>query len=63
LSTDSNEKVTAIEVKWTNQLRPIDLKTLKQFHDAIVVTKTSPSGFSDDIHFIPVYQFLIEYKF
>lgn len=56
----AHEKVTAIEVKWTNQTRQLDLKTLKQFHNAIVVTKTSQSGFSDGIKFLPIYRFLVE---
>lgn len=55
-----NENVTAIEVKWTNQSRPVDLKTLKQFYKALVVTKTSHEGFSDGIQFMPIYQFLME---
>ena len=55
-----NENVTAIEVKWANQTRPIDAKTLKQFRNAIVVTKTPQSGLSDGVQFIPVYLFLME---
>lgn len=54
-----HDKVTAIEVKWTNQLRPMDLKTLKQFKHAIVLTKTFDTGHSDNVHFMPVYRFLM----
>ena len=57
----ANEKVTAIEVKWTNQTRQVDLKTLKQFHNAIVVTKTAQNGFSDGVQFLSIYQFLVEH--
>lgn len=55
----THDKVTAIEVKWANQLRSMDLKTLKKFKNAIVLTKTSDSGYSDNIHFMPVYRFLM----
>lgn len=57
-----HDNVTAIEVKWTNQLRSMDLKTLKQFNNAVVLTKLSDTGYSDNIHFMPVYRFLMQQK-
>lgn len=57
----ADEKVTAIEVKWTNQVRPVDLKTLKQFRHALVVTKTLQSGFSDAVQYLPIGEFLVDY--
>ena len=50
----------SIEIKWSNQLRPSDLKMLKQFKNAIILGKGSAVGMIDDIQAIPVYQFLYQ---
>lgn len=55
--TDSGYQ--AVEVKWANQIKPSDLKMLKQFNNAMIVTKNT-SGKIDDIISIPVSQFLYE---
>ena len=51
--------VYAVEVKWSTQLRPNDLKMLKQFPNSIIVTKSPQSGIMDGIPVMPVWQFLI----
>lgn len=53
-----HDKIIAIEVKWANQIRPVDLKTLKQFANPVLLTKTSNTGHYDGIDMLPVYQFL-----
>lgn len=55
------EIVQAIEVKWSHQIRPADLKTLKQFKHAIVVSKSLASGDHEGILSQPVCQFLYEF--
>lgn len=55
-----NKRVRAIEVKWANKLLPSDLKTLKQFKNSLITTKTSGSGTIEGIEVIPVYQFLFD---
>lgn len=57
-----NNKIEAIEIKWTNQLRPNDLKMLKQFNNTIILQKLPHSGHVDDIKVMPVYQFLYDIK-
>jgi len=55
-----NDTVKAIEVKWSNSIRPVDLKMLKQFKDSLVLRKNASTGETDGIKSQPVYQFLYE---
>lgn len=59
-----SNKTIAVEVKWANQVRPADLKMLqqmvKQCQDVILLSKTTNTGYSEGIHFLPVYQFLVK---
>jgi len=48
----------AIEVKWAEQIRPIDLKTLKQFKHAVLLTKQPHAGTYEHITSQSVYEFL-----
>ncbi len=50
----------ALEVKWTSQLRPMDLKNLKQFSHSTILTKSLSSGKMESIPSMPIYQFLYE---
>ena len=51
--------IQAIEVKWSEQLRPADLKTLHHFKDhSLILTKHPHSGILENIKTLPVYQFL-----
>jgi predicted AAA+ superfamily ATPase len=50
----------AIEVKWSQQLRPNDFKTLKQFKHRLILGKTPAEGVIDGTLSMPVYQFLNE---
>lgn len=50
----------AIEIKWSNQLRPNDLKTLKQFKNGLILGKAPQVGSIDDIQVLPVYRFLYQ---
>ncbi|HVV69269.1 MAG TPA: ATP-binding protein [Gammaproteobacteria bacterium] len=53
-----SQKIQAIEVKWSEQLRPIDLKILKQFKNSLILTKMAYSGVVKEIKSLPVYEFL-----
>lgn len=54
-----DKKTTAIEVKWSEQLRPADLKMLRQFkNNSLILTKNIHSGILENIKTKPVYQFL-----
>ena len=55
-----NKTVQAIEVKWSNKLRDNDLKTLKQFKNAVILTKQGVKGKMDDVRTIPVQQYLYD---
>jgi predicted AAA+ superfamily ATPase len=50
--------IQAIEVKWSNQLRPNDLKTLKQFKNSLILGKNPETGTIENIKVMPVYHFL-----
>jgi len=50
----------ALEVKWSEQIRPNDLKTLKQFKNSCILGKKSMSGKVDGITSLPVYQYLYD---
>lgn len=43
-----------VEVKWTNQIRPNDLKQLKKYPYAKLLTKTAQIGMFDTIHTEPI---------
>ncbi len=50
----------AIEVKWAEQIRPVDLKMLKQFSKSIILTKMLREGSVDQIKSMPVCRFLYD---
>lgn len=54
----TGKTLQAIEVKWSTQLRPNDLKTIKQFKNSLILGKTLQSGMIDHIQAAPVYRFL-----
>lgn len=56
-----NNNVQAIEVKWRSQLRPTDLKTLKQFKDNLILVRQPHEGLLEDIPVRAVYKFLYEH--
>lgn len=53
-----NKKINAIEIKWTNQVRPNDLKMLKHFKNSLILGKSIRHGTEDDITLMPVFQFM-----
>ncbi len=55
----NNKQYQAIEVKWANQIKPADLKTLQHFKDSIILTK-GQVGKVDGVTAIPVYQLLFD---
>lgn len=59
--TYHDRKIEAIEVKWANQLRPSDLKTLKHFDNAIILKKSPGAGTIESIDAVPVYQWLYDH--
>jgi predicted AAA+ superfamily ATPase len=55
------DKLTyAIEVKWSKQIRLADLKTLKQFKNNLILTKSTETGVIDTIKCMPIYKFLYQ---
>ena len=52
--------IQAIEVKWSEQLRPSDLKILKQFNNSVILTKNAQEGKIDHIKSMPVLEFLLK---
>lgn len=53
-----NQKIKAIEVKWNNQIRPNDLKTLKHFKNSLILSKGVRQGVEDGVEVMPLCQFL-----
>lgn len=55
------KKITALEVKWSTQLRPADIKMLRNYKDhSLILTKNIHSGSFENIKTAPVYQFLYQ---
>lgn len=50
--------IQAIEVKWAEQVRPNDLKMLKQFQNARILAKNSQEGSIENINVNSVYKCL-----
>ncbi|MDF1653949.1 MAG: ATP-binding protein [Coxiellaceae bacterium] len=59
--TCDGKHIEAIEVKWANQVRPADFKTLKNFHNALILKKQPGKGNIDNIAANSVYQWLYQY--
>ncbi|MDF1795474.1 MAG: ATP-binding protein [Coxiellaceae bacterium] len=59
--TYDGKHIEAIEVKWANQVRPADFKTLKNFHNALILKKQPGKGLVDGIESDSVYQWLYQY--
>ena len=55
-----NNQIQALEVKWSHQIRLDDMKTLKQFDNAKILSKHPVSGEIEGIQTQPVYEFLAE---
>lgn len=53
--------VHAVEVKWSEHIRPSDLKTLKDFKNAVIVTRSEHTGTIDGISAMPVFRFLMQF--
>ena len=56
------KKINAIEVKWSENIKPADLKMLKQFKNSMVLTKLLVKGEYNEIASQPIVQFLYELK-
>lgn len=56
----SEQKSIAVEVKWSNQVRLNDLKTLKQFKNNMVLSKGSQEFLVDGVTSKSVWQYLYE---
>lgn len=57
-----NKVVCAAEVKWANQIRPNDLKAIKQFSNGLILGKQNVQGHIDEVALVPVYQFLNKFE-
>ena len=55
-----DNQIHALEVKWAEQIRANDLKMLKQFHSASILTKHNHTGLIDGINSVPVSEFLFD---
>lgn len=55
-----NNTPLALEVKWSQQLRPNDLKTLRHFADKRLLVKSPTNEIVPGIAMIPVYMFLMD---
>jgi predicted AAA+ superfamily ATPase len=53
-------KAQAIEIKWAEQFRSNDLKTLQQFPNRILLGKQASEGVINETTVMPVYQFLYQ---
>ena len=58
----THQALSAVEVKWSETIRPQDLKMLHQFDDSTVLHKSAAEGQIEEIKAIPVYRFLYELK-
>ena len=56
----NRQTVHAVEVKWSETIRSSDLKTLKDFKNAVIVTRSEHTGTIDGISAMPVFQFLLQ---
>lgn len=54
------KKIFPIEVKWTNQLRPDELKHIKKYSSGLVVAKVDGEFDLDGIPVVPLPQYLME---
>lgn len=50
----NNGRFWPIEIKWTNQLRPKDLKQIQKYPNSKILTKTNSKGYIFDIETEPV---------
>ena len=57
-----DQKTEALEVKWTNQLHTYDLKMLRSFPNALILTKNPVIGKKEGIDAEPVYKYLYNLK-
>jgi len=55
----SKNRFWPVEVKWTRQLRPKDLKQISKYRNALILTKSSGFGRIKDIHTQPLPLFLL----
>lgn len=53
-------KFTPVEIKWTNQLRPQDLKQLSKYKNSVILTKNSIEGRIGEIKAVPLPLFLVK---
>ena len=56
----AGNNIYPIEVKWSNQIRAHDLKTLKHFPNGLILGKSLQAGSIDSVQLLPVYQFLYQ---
>lgn len=54
----NNGTVEAVEVKWTEQVRPMDLKMLKQFHRGYLLGKQPQASRQGGLSIMSVYEYL-----
>ena len=54
-----DKKIYPIEVKWTKQVRPVDMKQIQQYKKGIVLTSDSKNKVWGNNNFVPLPRFLI----
>nr|NGX42869.1 hypothetical protein [Chlamydiota bacterium] len=55
-----NDIVQAVEIKWSQEIRPSDLKTLKHFKNRLILSKSPQGGIINETKTLPVYQWLCD---
>ncbi|NQT28340.1 MAG: ATP-binding protein [Candidatus Omnitrophica bacterium] len=54
-----DKKIYPIEVKWTKQIRPVDIKQIQHYKEGIILTSDSKKRVLGNNHIIPLIRFLI----
>ncbi|MFH1093593.1 MAG: ATP-binding protein [Candidatus Omnitrophota bacterium] len=54
-----DKKIYPIEVKWTKQFRPVDIKQIQHYKKGIILTSDSKNKVLGNNHIIPLLRFLI----
>jgi hypothetical protein len=50
-----------VEIKWTNQLRPDELKQVKMYKNSLILGKKRVSTSINDIPYVPLIRFLLRF--
>jgi hypothetical protein len=54
IAYSENKKFWPVEVKWTGQLRPKDLKQISKYNNGLILTKSREEGIIKGIRTLPL---------